>query len=358
MTSNTPRRLKHPVNFVVPDDLVWPELRGHDFVEVPDPKLSEYSVGSMNGWLLRTCYHLRSVGEWPTISATSVPETINFFSPSEFGRRHRNPLHFVAIPRADKHRPMLADFFFEQNPAFAQNATRTFLPYWPQAGIIPRPKSRGARIETISFKGRIHNIDAAYRSEAFREALSRRGIALEIDGFNGLKGEHTWGDYQETDLVLAVRNMTLRDAAHKPASKLINAWFGAAPALLGPEPAFRAIRTSDLDYIEITSPEAALDAIDRLLAAPEQYLAMIQNGLRRSEEYSVARTTELWIDTLNGPIGETFVAWARRPAAIKHVMFLAMVPCERISKRYYHYYTRNGQRLIPDQPAKEFPGGK
>lgn len=354
MNSHAHKRLKHSINFVVPDDLVWPELRGHDFVGLSEQKLSEYSVGSMNGWLLRTCYHLRSVGEWPTISATSVSNAINFFSPREFGRRNRNPMHFIAIPRADTHRPMLADFFFEQNPAFALSDKQTFLPYWPQADIIPRPQSRGARIEKISFKGRIHNIDAEYRSESFKAALSSRGVSLDIDGFNGLKGEHSWGDYQETDLVLAVRNLTVRDAAHKPASKLINAWFGAAPALLGPEPAFKAIRKSDLDYIEVTSPKSALSAIDRLMSSPELFMAMVENGLRRCEEYSVSRTIELWIDALNGPIGGAFAAWSRRSAAVKSAAFLAMLPCEKISKRYYQYYIRNGKRLIPGEPAKEY----
>jgi hypothetical protein len=47
-----------------------------------------------------------------------------------------------------------------------------------------------------------------------------------------------WHDYSTDDLVLAVRDLTEKDALVKPASKLVNAWIAGVPALLGPEPAF------------------------------------------------------------------------------------------------------------------------
>ena len=68
----------------------------------------------------------------------------------------------------------------------------------------------------------------------------------------------------------------------KPASKLVNAWAAGVPAMLGPEPAYRELRSSPLDFLETPAAEAVLDAIDRLRGEPGLYAAMAENGLRRA----------------------------------------------------------------------------
>ncbi len=80
----------------------------------------------------------------------------------------------------------------------------------------------------------------------------------------------------------------------KPATKLYTSWLAGVPALLGPEPAFRALRRSDLDYDEILDLDGAMNALRRLRAEPERYAAMIENGHARREEHGVAALTETW----------------------------------------------------------------
>ena len=65
-----------------------------------------------------------------------------------------------------------------------------------------------------------------------------------------------------------MRDLTESDYFAKPASKLVNAWHAGVPALLGPEPAYQALRMQ-FDYIEIRSPEDAIREVIRLKENPE-----------------------------------------------------------------------------------------
>ncbi len=103
---------------------------------------------------------------------------------------------------------------------------------------------------------------------------------------NRFPGE--WHDYQHVDAVLAT----------KPASKLINAWKAGVPALLGPEPAYRELRTSPLDFLEAASAEAVLDSIDRLQQESGLYRRMTEHGAKRAQAFDVNMLTQKWISLL------------------------------------------------------------
>ena len=117
------------------------------------------------------------------------------------------------------------------------------------------------------------------------DELRRRGIEYVIDAveYRGVETDAAslrWTDYSDVDLVLAVRP-PIGTYTDKPASKLYNAWRAGVPALLGPEPAFRELYTDPLDYVEVSTVEDALAAIDRLRAEPDLYRRMIDRGRRR-----------------------------------------------------------------------------
>ncbi|MET0656934.1 MAG: hypothetical protein ABW110_02105, partial [Steroidobacteraceae bacterium] len=82
------------------------------------------------------------------------------------------------------------------------------------------------------------------------------------------------------------------------ATKLYNAWLAGVPAILGPEIAYRHLRRSELDYIEVNSAAEALEAIERLRSDHLLYQAMIDNGVRRAEEFTVGRLTREWTSLL------------------------------------------------------------
>lgn len=335
-----------PLHFVIPVESLWPELAAGRPEDIGPDVLKTRTTGSLNGWVIRTYYELLRRGQGVTTSARLRPEAINVVSPRDFGRRERGISAFVLVPRADGHRPMLANFWLEQSDAVPPGPRCTPIPYWPQADIRSRAAERGGRVEIVSFKGRITNLDPAFRDEAFQGGLAALGARLELDAFSGLLGAHQWNDYTATDVILAVRNLTLADALHKPPSKLINAWFGEVPAILGPEPAFRALRRSDLDYIEVRSPAEALEALNCLQRNPDLYRRMVENGRARRVEFTEDAVAARWIALVEGRIGDEFRRWQRRPFVLRAVSVVAGMLAEPVSKAIYRHRIQNGPRIL------------
>jgi hypothetical protein len=132
----------------------------------------------------------------------------------------------------------------------------------------------------------------------------------EVDNPNQASKDATsWHDYSRCDAVIAARDLTEYDAGLKPASKLTNAWRAGVPALLGPEPAFCALRRGELDYLEVRSAADALEAVRRLKQEPGLHQAMAANGLRRGAEHNADAVAARWQEVLGGPIAEDYRRW-------------------------------------------------
>jgi len=95
----------------------------------------------------------------------------------------------------------------------------------------------------------------------------------------------------------------------KPASKLTNAWRAGVPALLPNEPAYAALRASELDYIPIDSPTDVLAALERLRSMPAHYAAMAANGRSRGPAFSVEAVTAQWMRFLLFRVMPEAAAW-------------------------------------------------
>ena len=299
------------VNFVCPQRFRWPELVDEAAFPISEEILSRRSGGLMNNWVLRPYHGLRALGLPVSLSESAVEGSINVVSAHDFGRRDRKSLAFVVCARGDAHFPMLANFVINQNFVKPSRGRIGAIHHFPQPGLIGRRHERGTIIEKVSFKGHLAGLDVAFRSEAFRNRLREIGVELEVDARNKDTQVHNWSDYSDTDIVLAVRNLTNYDAGIKPASKLVNAWRAGVPALLGPEPAFENLRKTSLDFIAVRTPDEALIAIKRLKDDPITYSAMVENGIRRGEEFSEERIIGDWLDALEGPIKMEFEAWHR-----------------------------------------------
>ena len=338
--------LSHSVHFSCPADLLWPELGSSVQTKIPDEKLSAYSGGILNSWIVRTAYELKLRGAKISIGPGLRRDSINLASVRDFGRRDRDPHAFVVIPRGDAHAPALADFTIEQNSQRGDTSHSVAIPHWPQPGILPRDATRRDRVEVLTFKGRTRNLDPGFRNDNFRSMLSKEGIRLELDTIEGLRGQHSWNDYRSADAVLAVRNLTLADARSKPASKLVNAWFAEVPALLGPEPAFIELRRGELDFLEVRTPEDALNTLKRLNNNPVLYRAIVENGRKRRVEYTEEVIASRWIEVLNGPVALAFEKWRRESKIVHTVRYARMCLSETAAKRDYQRKIKEGPRLL------------
>ncbi len=260
-------------------------------------------------WILQTWLRLRRAGHPVELSATAPEDGLVVFHAKQKREllRQRSRLRDAVLVgvRADNREPLIADFEILQNGCFADGRRRFFMPHWPQSGLVPRDPARGERVEQIAYKGFAANLHPAFRTPAWTGFLAAEGIAWVVDaaafaGPNRLDLE--WPDFRTIDLVLAVRPEERKLRRSKPATKLVNAWLAGVPALLGPELAFRDFRRSELDYLEVASVAEAREAVLRLRRDPGLYRAMVENGLRRGEEFThealVSRWAELLFETI------------------------------------------------------------
>jgi hypothetical protein len=268
----------------------------------PDDDWRELQTGE-RAWILQTFLRLRQAGQ-PVELVTTPPGlgTAVFHAghKREVFRARRSLTDTVLIGvRGDLRDPLIADVQVLQNGRFADGRRHFYIPHWPQPGLRPRRPDREARVERVAFKGFDRNLHPDLRAPAWRDFLGHHGIEWLVDSVE-YRGRDTareaidWPDFTDVDVVVAVRPPDRRFHLAKPATKLINAWLAGVPAILGPEYAYRELRRSELDYIEVSSIDDAGRAVLGLRDDPDRYRAMVDNGLDRAQEYTVAAVTERW----------------------------------------------------------------
>jgi hypothetical protein len=269
----------------------------------PDRDAPEFRRGE-RAWVLQTYLRLRAAG-FPCELDERVPRDGLVVFHNKHERDVRRALPRGGVPvlvgiRADNREALSAEFELVQNGRFAQPGRRIVMPLWPQPGLVARDPARGDAIRRVAYKGFLANLHPEFHGERWRSFLATRGIEWVVDARAYEAGAGTeraaldWSDFSTVDLYLAVRPKEKKTDFSKPATKLANAWLAGVPALLGPEYAYREIRESELDYLEVDSVAAAEAAVDRLIAEPALYRAMVENGARRASEVDVPALVARW----------------------------------------------------------------
>jgi hypothetical protein len=340
--------LPFPVTFVCRSKERWSDLfLASDSIEsIPDPdRIPGKIVSNEDCWIVLTYLHLKRRNLNVYLSDRFIPGTICVVSAIDFGIREKTFDTFVVGCRSDGFKPALCDVAIVQNPTNVQSKTDILIPHWPQPGLIKRNQARQNCIDNLVFKGSDNNLYKAFRSGEFIQELENLGVKFQINGLQ--KNQPVkWHDYSEADLVLAVRDLTQKDALVKPASKLVNAWIAGVPALLGPEPAFQNLIESHLDYIEVTTPQAALDAIRKLKHDPNLYRAMIVNGQKRAEEFSTSQIAQKWQQALAEPIAQLYSKWCKRDRISKISGFALRTVSQKIAQAQANYHRTHGYRPV------------
>ncbi len=282
----------------------------------PDRDWTAFRRGE-HAWILQTCLRLRRAGQSPPVDAELV-DALPAVSPESkvvvFHSKHRHTLRkelqrrgtdadlvLVGV-RGDLKPARLADLEILQNGVYADDSLhagqrRVHVPHWPQAGLQARDPQRGTRVEHLAYKGFHGNLHPAFHDPSWPTFLHDQDMTWDLDSVAFQKEEMPethWPDYRDVDLVLAVRPPDRRLHSKKPATKLVNAWHAGVPALLGPEAAYRELRRSELDYIEVEGLDDAKAAIRRLRTEPGLYRAMVENGRERAKDYTFDAVREHW----------------------------------------------------------------
>jgi len=344
--------LPYPVYFVTKDPK-WKALINNPDQPI-DSALYQQCVLSEDIWSAQTFMSLKKRGLNVYLTAHPVPNSISiipfdYIYTSDFSYRS-----YVVTVQYDRPHPEICEQRIVLNQKGLLDSTHHFLPHWPQPNLQPRDPSRGTRVENLTFKGNSYNLAEEFRNPEFLNTLTSLNIELvlssEDEGFDG------WRNYTTADVVIAVRNITKYDSTLKPALKLTNAWFAGCPAILSPEPAYQALRQSELDYIEVTKPEEAIAALQRLQADPALYTAMVENGFRRASEFTEDKVALYLRNLLADPIAAGYEQWMRQSPLQKIVgrplQYVRRIIKQRRERAYYMTHIHQGARLLSDADGK------
>lgn len=306
----------------------WPELLDNPRPFDPDILPEHRLTCGVDGWLLVTWARLCAAQpSFHPVLTTRAPDNavavFHYDTALPSLGVHRC---FAVVVQADRPRPALADLVIRQNEAVADDAAHVSLPYWPQPGLLERDPARENNIRHLAYFGSRQYVPAVLQDPLFRQKLEQAGLTFECR-FRG-----SWQDYRNTDLVIALRDSPPVVLATKPASKLINAWTAGVPALLGPEPAYRALRRSPLDYIEVSNGEDILSTVAELRAKPELYAAMRANGKQRSAAFSATEITKRWIAVLEEAL-ERNRSLTRRNPLRRRLRYTVMHTVRKVQSR-------------------------
>ncbi len=292
------------INCVVHKQAKWEALLSGKIPSAEEA--APHIVSNEDVWIVLTYLQLVGRGLPILLSDKLLPDAINLVDGISFHKRTFRRDCFYVGCRSDGPYPGMCQVVIQQNTLTQPGGPAVYVPQWPQPGLIARDPSRKG-IRTIGFLGDAeHNLEASFQSEEFVAGMRSLGVTLLVRGKNE-KRVH-WNDYSDLDLIVAVRNLPREYLQLKPANKLINAWLAGVPAMLGPEPAYRAIRRSDLDYIEVRHPTDVRRAIQTLQNNSKLYDRIVQNGRNRAREYEDDAVANRWLEILT-EIERDFQRW-------------------------------------------------
>lgn len=256
--------------------------------------------------------------------------------------RYRDPLHecFVVGVRADRPEVTVAEIEVVQSAVQVDSSRARFLPSWPQPGLIPRDASRGSCIRRAAYLGRTSAAPAWYFEESFRRKLLDIGITFDVR-------TGRWNDYSQVDIVLAHRDENEAMLQRKPATKLVNAWLAEAPALVAPEPAIEELRRGDLDFIATADAASTLAAVRSLAREPARYLAMIENGRRRSREYVASAVRGRWMALFENDVMPAYELWRLRGGWERYLRHLHTMSAQKLAARRFRQAERRDRPASP-----------
>lgn len=321
--------MRYPVVFVNRQLSEWTEFLARSEL----PSAADFGALPLDGrgcWIVRTYVELRRRGHEVSISDQFPADRIAIvhYDDIAFAGNAARDSYVVAV-RADRPRLMQCEHQLVQSPACVQGAMDHFVPLWSQAGMLPRESDRGDRVENIGFFGLPRNLADRFQSPDFLGRLQENGFRLIIR-------EHSWNDYRDIDVVLAVRDGSPEFLAAKPASKLINAWMAGCPALVGHEPAIQTLRQSDHDFITVSSTDDVLSALLQLRADSDRYQAMVAGGRVRAAEFSDDAVVRHWEQLIDGPIARGYESWMKGPEWYRSGVRSVNFWIRRVKRRLLH----------------------
>ena len=316
----------------------WPDLERLSEADIEREPLR--FVGGRNSWIAQTFLRLRPFlvqrGFAVRASDDFVTDAICVVhrdDANDFASGgHRS--HLVVV-RADRPPVYACDHVISQN-ALGIAQGEHFIPLWPQPGIRRRDAARGNHVERLAYAGRTGSSPDWFFAADFHRSLRRRGVSFDVR-------HGRWNDYRDVDVAIAVRVAARAMLDVKPATKLYNAWLAGVPMLASPEPAYRELRRSALDFIEVSDARDVLRALDRLRGDPQLYRAMVDNGRERAREFAIDAIRRRWLALIDDVVVPAYTR-NREQLGARRLWFVATMTRQKLAAKRFR--ASNGWELL------------
>jgi len=321
-----------PISFYLPPS-VWPT----DIPTRADENWPGFGIG-LYAWTVQTYLRLKA-SDFPCQLTKTVPDEglvlvhRNAFWAADCSLKAGCRRLLICL-KADLRPHPQAQIHVVQNPLETATLRRSYyLPHWPQPGLIPRHPSRGDRFETIAFLGRQVQLAQELRCSFWEDSLKSLGLqwrpCLTPNCWQDYRQlEANWHDFSAIDGIVAVRSFDRRQRylkqyyLNKPATKLYNAWLAGVPAVLGPEPAYRAEGEPGLNYLEATSVSGMLAALKQLRDNPPLRHALVQQGRLIAATIQPDQLTARWRQFLEQVAVPAYERWRSTPRWVQRLQVL------------------------------------
>jgi len=250
---------------------------------------------AIGAWLVYTFLQLRSSG-LPVTFCTTPPDSGIIITHSRVLRDVNLPASekiFLICLEGDRGRCPNTHISVVQNPIQASTSRfwrRYYIPHWPQQGLVARNTERGDIFEAISYLGAEFNLVEELQDSRWEQDLEKLSLKWQPK-YN----YSDWTDYSDVDCVVAIRGFRSHwNDAWKPPTKLFNAWRAGVPIIVGPESAFKSSRKTKWDFIEVTSYEEILAALNELKLNRKMRRTTIEHAAIRAAEFSDKMICKAW----------------------------------------------------------------
>ncbi|MGQ4647712.1 hypothetical protein [Lyngbya aestuarii] len=314
MTDKLPR-----IYFYIPQKH-WPST----IPKSADSNWKGFGIG-IYAWTLQTYLRLKADG-FPCTLVSELPSEGIVLAHRNSLRVHKSnfqptPKLLLVCLKAELKPYPGAQLHVVQNPLETKTFRNSYyLPHWPQPALIPRDTARGDRFENIAFFGHKVNLAPELLHPYWQQKLERLHLRwYPIINRNRWDSDREiddrWHNYSEIDAVIAVRSLNQqqlylsKNYLSKPATKLYNAWLAGVPAILGSESAYQTEHRNELDYLEVSSLEDILSALQKLRDHRALRLAMIKNGQVRAQAICPSQITVLWRNFLENVAIPAYHCW-------------------------------------------------
>jgi hypothetical protein len=271
-------------------------------------------------WTLKTYLYLQQ-SQVPVRLVTRFPSRGIVVSHRDFLPLHLRPRSdvFLVCIKPDRKEHTWAHYYIAQNEKdrifsgpLADRAQHVM--HWPQAQLLSRSSARGDQCANVRYFGRSMNLAAELMTPEWAEKLRALGFDWSV------VPSSKWNDYSDVDVTVSVRTFReksttrdpLLDPDSKPPSKLINSWLAGVPAIVGRESAYRSLRQSTLDYLEVETAEELLSALSALRENSVLYNAMVAHGYQRSRQFTTEAVLSQWRSVVETAMIPAYQQWMRK----------------------------------------------